>query len=125
TTHVAAYGWGGPGTAWHAICGLAVPRKFLAPNTQQWYLTLQRELGKNWVLELGYVGTHSLHLRETRTSLQPQHASAANPVVLNDANGTPFTITTNTFSNAPARSRAAGINGYNGMQLFADAAYSQ
>src|SRR5207245_3782613 len=32
--------------------------------------------------------------------------------------------TTNTFSNAPARSRAAGINGYNGMQLFADDAYS-
>ena len=124
TTQTAAYGCSGPGIASNAIFGLVVPRKFVAPNTQQWNLTLQRELGKNWVLELGYVGTHSLHLRETRTNLQPQHASAANPVVLNDANGTPFTITTNTFSNAPARSRAAGINGYNGMQLFADDAYS-
>jgi hypothetical protein len=33
-------------------------------------------------------------------------------------------ITTNTFANAPARSRAQGINGYAGFQLFADDAYS-
>jgi hypothetical protein len=33
-------------------------------------------------------------------------------------------ITTNTFNNAVARSRAQGINGYAGFQLFADDAYS-
>ena len=33
-------------------------------------------------------------------------------------------ITTNTFANAVARSRAQGINGYNGFQLFANDAYS-
>src|ERR1700720_2526245 len=33
-------------------------------------------------------------------------------------------ITTNTLSNAVARSRAQGINGYAGFQLFADDAYS-
>src|SRR5438477_6330715 len=64
TTQTAAYGCSGPGIASNAIFGLVVPRKFVAPNTQQWNLTLQRELGKTWVLELGYVGTHCLHLRE-------------------------------------------------------------
>jgi hypothetical protein len=33
-------------------------------------------------------------------------------------------ITTNTFANAIARSRAQGINGYSGFQLFANDAYS-
>src|SRR5207245_3500784 len=40
------------------IFGLQVPRHFVVPNTQQWNLTIQRALGKQWVLEVGYVGTH-------------------------------------------------------------------
>src|SRR5262249_40567737 len=54
------------------IFNLQVPRHFLVPSTQQWNLTLQRSLGKNWVLEAGYVGTHAVHLRETRNSLESQ-----------------------------------------------------
>jgi hypothetical protein len=106
------------------LFGLTVPRHFVAPNTQQWNLTLQRALGKQWVLEVGYVGTHAVHLRETRTSIQARLASPTNPIVLTDTSGNPFTITTNTTSNGPARSNNAGINGYNGFQLFADDAYS-
>ena len=107
------------------IFGLIVPRHFVTPNTQQWNLSVQRELGKLWVFELGYVGTHSIHLRETRTSLQAQRVSPSNPVVLKQADGTKAPpIIYNTFSNGPARSRALGINGYSGMQLFADDAYS-
>jgi hypothetical protein len=71
------------------------------------------------VLEVGYVGTKGTHLRETRDALQSQDASASNPVVV-DGNQ----ITANTFGNAVARSRAQGINGYNGFQLFANDAYS-
>ena len=41
-----------PGNLW-----LAVPRHFVVPSTQQWNLTVQRALGKQWVLEVGYVGT--------------------------------------------------------------------
>src|SRR5579872_2551679 len=37
---------------------LEVPRHFVVPNTQQWNLTVQLDLGKFWVLEVGYVGTH-------------------------------------------------------------------
>jgi Carboxypeptidase regulatory-like domain len=101
------------------IFGLAVPRHFVVPSTQQWNLTIQRVLGKQWVLEVGYVGTKGTHLRETRDSLQSQNATPENPVVVGGES-----ITTNTFANAIARSRAQGINGYNGFQLFANDAYS-
>ncbi len=101
------------------IFGLAVPRHFVVPSTQQWNLTVQHSLGRQWVLEVGYVGTKGTHLRETRDALQSQNATPANPVVVGGAS-----ITTNTFANAVARSRAQGINGYNGFQLFANDAYS-
>src|SRR5882724_4861447 len=106
------------------LFGLTVPRHFVAPNTQQWNLTLQRALGQQWVLEVGYIGAHAVHLRETRTSIQARLASPTNPITLTDASGNPFLITTSTISNGPARSNNAGINGYNGFQLFADDAYS-
>src|SRR5437660_9822284 len=105
------------------IFGLTVPRHFVVPNTQQWNLTVQRALGKQWVLEVGYVGTHAVHLRETRTSLQALRASPSNPLVQTGAGGQQFTITTNTLANGPARTRAQGINGYSGFQLFANDAY--
>jgi len=108
------------------IFGLAVPQHFVVPSTQQWNLTVQRSLGRQWVLEVGYVGTHSVHLRETRDSLQSQNATTTNPVNISSSfcNPNPCAITTNTFANAVARSRAQGINGYNGFQLFANDAYS-
>jgi hypothetical protein len=106
------------------LFGLVVPRKFVAPNTQQWNLTLQRSLGRDWILEVGYVGTHAVHLRETRTDIEAALATAANPITITAQDGTPYTITESTVANGPARSRNAGINGYNGMQIFADDAYS-
>jgi hypothetical protein len=108
------------------IFGLQVPRHFVVPSTQQWNLTMQRSLGHQWVLEVGYVGTHSVHLRETRDNQQSQRASAAAPVKINSTfcNPNPCLITTNTFSNAVARSLNQGINGYAGFQLFANDAYS-
>jgi hypothetical protein len=106
------------------LFGLTVPRHFVAPNTQQWNLTLQRALGQQWILGVGYIGAHAVHLRETRTSIQARLASPTNPITLTDASGNPFLITTSTIANGPARSNNAGINGYNGFQLFADDAYS-
>ena len=108
------------------IFGLQVPRHFVVPSTQQWNLTVQHSLGHQWVLEAGYVGTHAVHLRETRDSLQSQRASVANPVTIDSPFCTPnpCQITTNTFGNAVARSLVQGINGYAGFQLFANDAYS-
>ena len=131
TTQAANYGQAGgtgcPGPLnTLGIFGLAVPRHFVVPSTQQWNLTVQRDLGKQWVLEVGYVGTHSIHLRETRDALQSQDATPTNPVDIASpfCNPSPCVITTNTFDNAVARSRAQGINGYAGFQLFANDAYS-
>lgn len=103
---------------------LAVPRHFVVPSTQQWNLTLQHDLGKQWVLEVGYIGTHSVHLRETRTNIPAQDASPAHPVSVTAADGTQYQILYNTFSNGPIRSPIPAINGYSGMQLFANDAYS-
>jgi len=103
---------------------LTVPRDFQAPDTQQWNLTIQRALGKNWVFEAGYVGTHAVHLRETRTSIQAKLATAAHPLTVTAEDGTPFVITESTTGNGVARSNLEGLNGYGGFQIFANDAYS-
>src|SRR5260370_6485790 len=102
---------------------LEVPRHFVVPNTQQWNLTMQRELGGHWVMELGYVGTRGIHLRETRDAIQSVDASA-HPFTVTDANGKSYSITKNTFANAIARTPTPGLNGYSGYQIFANDAYS-
>jgi Carboxypeptidase regulatory-like domain len=131
TTQAANYGQAGgtgcPGPLnTLGIFSLAVPRHFVVPSTQQWNLTVQHSLGRQWMLEIGYVGTHAIHLRETRDALQSQDATPGTPVDISSSfcNPSPCSITTNTFANAVARSRAQGINGYNGFQLFANDAYS-
>jgi Carboxypeptidase regulatory-like domain/TonB dependent receptor len=105
------------------VFGLVVPRKFVAPSTQQWNLTVQRSLGHDWLLEIGYVGTHAVHLRETRT-IGAQLATPDHPVTVTLQDGTPVTITESTFANGMARSANPGINNFGGMQIFADDAYS-
>ncbi|HMK21512.1 MAG TPA: TonB-dependent receptor [Terriglobales bacterium] len=106
------------------LFALVVPRHFVVPNTQQWNLTLQRELGKEWVLELGYVGTHAVHLRETRTNVQAQLATPTAPLNVTLADGSQVPIFDSTIANGPTRSSLAGVNGYSGMQIFANDAYS-
>jgi hypothetical protein len=123
STQAPNFACNGPGIPSTGVFGLIVPRHFVTPSTQQWNLTLQRELAKQWILEVGYVGTHSIHLRETRTSLQAQNVTN-NPITIKDQTGHPYQIIYNTLSNGPARSRSLSINGYSGMQLFANDAYS-
>ncbi|MBI3644675.1 MAG: TonB-dependent receptor [Acidobacteriales bacterium] len=107
----------------HFLFALAVPRHFVVPNTQQWNFTIQRELGRQWVLELGYIGTHAIHLRETRTNVQARLATPDNPLTIQTEDG-PATIFESTVANGIARSTLSGVNGYGGMQLFANDAYS-
>ena len=108
----------------HFLFALAVPRNFVVPNTQQWNLTMQRDLGKNWVMELGYVGTHAIHLRETRTNVQAQLATQDHPLTIQTTDSGPVQITESTVNNGVARSTLSGVNGYGGMQLFANDAYA-
>ncbi len=115
-------GCGGVGAV--NIFVLEVPLHFIVPNTQQWNLTVQRSLGKQWVLEAGYVGTHAVHLRDTRDAIESLNASPSSPVVVTDVNGVKYSITANTLSNAIARTPTPGLNGYGGYQIFANDAYS-
>src|SRR5439155_4735917 len=105
------------------LFGLEVPRHFVTPNTQQWNLTLQRELKKDWMLEVGYVGTKGTHLRETRDNLQAQIVSPQHPILLTDAAGNTVRVEQNSATNAAARSPALGL-APSGYQLFANDAYS-
>jgi len=104
------------------LFGLEVPRHFVSPSTQQWNLSIQRQLPKDWVFEIGYVGTKGTHLRETRDAIQPFDART-HPVTITDVNNNTYTITNNTFANAGARSRALGLATGN-YQLFASDAWS-
>lgn len=103
---------------------LEVPRNFKVPSTQQWNLTIQHDLGKLWVLEVGYVGTHAIHLRQTSDGIQSLNATPTNPYTVTDVNGISYQIEANTLSNAIARTPTPGLNGYSGYQIFANNAYS-
>jgi carboxypeptidase family protein/TonB-dependent receptor-like protein len=39
-----------------------IPRDTRWPYVQNWFVSVQRELAKNWVLELGYTGSHAVRL---------------------------------------------------------------
>jgi hypothetical protein len=106
------------------LFALQVPQHFIVPQVQQWNLTVQRSLPSKWVLEVGYVGTHSIHLRETRDSQQARLATPAQPIVVTGTGGQKFTITAVTVANAPARVPSVGLNDYSGFELFANDAYS-
>ncbi|PYT46492.1 MAG: hypothetical protein DMG47_04285 [Acidobacteria bacterium] len=99
-----------------------VPSQFLFVLTVP--RTFKGALGKSWVFEAGYIGTHALHLRETRTSIQAKLATAAKPLTVRAEDGTPFVITESTAGNGVARSNLQGFNGYGGFQIFANDAYS-
>jgi hypothetical protein len=104
--------------------GLQVPTHWIVPTTQQWNLSVQRQLGGNWTLELGYVGTKGTHLRSVSDPDQATLASTSNPVTVNCGNiaanipcnipgtatGTPITITQSTIANANARAPYLGIS---------------
>ena len=74
-------------------------RNFRSPYAQQWNLNVQRQLFNNWVLEVGYVGTHGVRLLGTGrprnpgqicTQLQPCVIPASIGANVNVPSGTPF-----------------------------------
>jgi len=119
-TNLAPMFSGGLASAFNYI-NLAVPLHWVAPTTQQWNFSVQRQLGGDWVLELGYVGTKGTRLRST---FDPDQATPAGPgaagITLTCGNatvpcltaptGTQYTINTNTSANSSARAPYLGID---------------
>lgn len=71
-----------------------VDQDYRPPVTQQYSLNLQSELGRNFLLEVGYVGARATHLILAHSLNQANLASAANPI---------RGVTTNTVANIAQR----------------------
>ncbi len=68
-------------------------RSYHAPYGQQWNLGTQYGLGKNWVLEVGYVGTHGVNLLGTGRPLNPgQVCTALRPCIIPSSIGSGVTV---------------------------------
>ena len=79
----------------------AISRNMANPYTAEYNLNLQTELARNYLLEIGYVGTHSFHVAGCTQFNQALLASPTNPV-----NGE----TTNSAANVIQRLPYAGIS---------------
>jgi hypothetical protein len=108
----------GPGFSGNvnSLITLQVPLHWIAATTQQWNLTVQRELGRNWLAEIGYVGTKGTHLRATYDPAQATLATPAHHVTIPGINcdgtsgpGAQCIIMDSTAENASARSPFLGI----------------
>ncbi|HWB86537.1 MAG TPA: carboxypeptidase regulatory-like domain-containing protein [Bryobacteraceae bacterium] len=80
------------------------------PYVQQWNFSIQRELTKNLVVQLAYVGSHGLRLVNTRAANMPAVASSANPI-------RGVTENTTVQANIQSRSPVAGILADRGLAL--------
>ncbi len=109
------------GTATDCSINLAsftsVPRNAYTPFTQQWNLTVQRELFKGWALEVGYVGTHYVGGLGIWDPFLAVVASPSSPVVVKDKNGNSYTITTNTVNNEALRHQIVGLDRARGARF--------
>jgi hypothetical protein len=100
----------------NSLIQLAVPLHWVAGTTQQWNLTIQRELGRDWFMELGYVGTKGTRLRSTYDPDQATLATPQHPVTIPgagcanlQAQGLSCQIVDSTVENASARAPYLGI----------------
>jgi len=118
----------GPGNV-NSFGALAIPLHWVAGTTQQWNLSVERDLGKNWFVSVGYVGTKGTHLRVTYDPDQANLVSLQNPITLTaqggPQNGQKFTITQNTIANAPARApfQPLGPSGFEAFSPIANSIY--
>jgi hypothetical protein len=106
----------------NSLIQLAVPLHWVVGTTQQWNFTIEHELGRDWFLELGYVGTKGSRLRSTYDPDQAAVATAQNPIIIPintsipgftcpaaDTVGTSCRIIDTTAENASARAPFQGM----------------
>ena len=108
----------GPGFSGNVngLIQLAVPLHWVVGTTQQWNFTIQHELGRDWFMELGYVGTKGSRLRSTYDPDQGTLATTQNPVTIPgqgcanlQSQGLSCQIVDTTTENASARAPYIGI----------------
>jgi hypothetical protein len=99
---------GGTALTGAPISAFALDPNITTPYVEQYNLTVQHEFAKDFVLEVGYVGSHGVNLLRRVGIAQSLLASPQNPV-----NG----ITTNTAANADLRSPFPGLSPSGFVQL--------
>lgn len=117
------------GTATNCSINLAsftsAPLDAYTPYTQQYNFTVQREIGRGWAVELGYVGTHYTGGIGIWDPFLANVASPSSPITVRDRNGVSYSITTNTVNNEELRHEIVGLSRkrgsrYSGNIGFAD-----
>ena len=102
------------GTATNCSINLAsftsAPLDAYTPYTQQWNLTLQRELGNGWAIETGYVGSHYVGGIGIWDPFVATLVSSSSPLTVRDINGVSYTITNNTVNNEELRHQIIGLS---------------
>ncbi|HSS18629.1 MAG TPA: carboxypeptidase-like regulatory domain-containing protein [Pyrinomonadaceae bacterium] len=88
----------------------SAPLDAYTPYTQQWNLTIQRELKGGWALETGYVGSHFIGGIGIWDPYIAKLASPTAPITIRDANGVAYNITTNTVNNEELRHQILGLS---------------
>lgn len=96
----------------------AIDRNFRAPYTYQYNLTIQQQLPWHLLAEIGYVGTQGRRLVHVDPDPDtPVVVSPSNPFYVTDTSGNRVAITTNTATNARARTRYPGFT-HDGNSYF-------
>jgi hypothetical protein len=117
------------GTATNCSINLAsftsAPLDAYTPYTQQYNFTVQREIGRGWAAEVGYIGTHYTGGIGIWDPFLAPLASPSNPITVRDINGVSYTITANTVANEELRHEILGLSRkrgsrYSGNIGFAD-----
>lgn len=116
------------GTALNCSINLAsftsAPLDVYTPYTQQYNLTIQRELWKGWAMEVGYVGSHYTGGIGIWDPFIAKVASASNPVTVRDINGNSYTITTNTVANEELRHQILGLSRKRGARYSSNIGFA-
>jgi hypothetical protein len=88
----------------------SAPVDAYTPYTQQFNLTLQRELWSGWAAEMGYVGTRYIGGLGITDPFLAGLASPSSPIVVRDINGVTYNITANTANNEELRHQIIGLS---------------
>ena len=116
------------GTATNCSINLAsftsAPLDAYTPYTQQYNFTVQREIGRGWAVELGYVGTHYTGGIGIWDPFLAPLASPTSPITVRDVNGVSYTITTNTVNNEELRHQIIGLSRKRGSRYSGNIGFS-
>lgn len=116
------------GTATNCSINLAsftsAPLDAYTPYTQQWNLTIQRQLKGGWAIETGYVGSHFIGGIGIWDPFQAVQVSPSNPLTVRDRNGVAYTITANTVANEELRHQIIGLSRKRGSRYSSNIGFA-